>query len=116
MLISKHGVLKILGERPTDASKSKGIRFDKEVAAPNTKYDTHSIHAKFVDNNLIITLPKAKPEPTLKPAAAGAQEKAKAATPSIGGNAAASLAVTVVVATVLAAYVHFMYKSTVERI
>ncbi|KAG6403910.1 hypothetical protein SASPL_136144 [Salvia splendens] len=141
--ISNHGVLKISGERPIDASKH--MKFYKEVAAPNTKYDTHAIHAKFINNNLLITMPKLKPsspdptdvsEPVSAPvAAAPAPEKV---TPRLGGNVpaaevqcqmqscrkrpfmgsklakmAASLAVTALAAVVLAAYVHFMYKSTV---
>ncbi|KAL1541471.1 hypothetical protein AAHA92_25685 [Salvia divinorum] len=140
--ISNHGVLKISGERPIDGSKH--MKFYKEVAAPNTKYDTHAIHAKFVNNNLIITMPKLKPsspdptepsKPISPPAAVAAPAKAP---PHLGGNVpapaaqcqmqscrkrpfmgsklgklAASLAVTAVAAVVLAAYVHFMYKSTV---
>lgn len=153
--ISNHGVLKISGERPLDPTKdsSKRSKFYKEVDAPSSKYDTHAIHAKFVSNNLIITLPKLKssspekvissPEPskidpTPKPRCAtssisgGSKEQAPA---SVGGNVssggqcqlmkcrkqpmmgsklakvAASLAATLVAAVVLAAYVHYMYKS-----
>lgn len=154
MQISNQGVLKISGERQIDTTKR--TKFYKEVAAPNTKYDTHAIHAKFVNNNLIITLPKPKPpppepsepskiDPMPKPrcgaaasSSGGAQEKAP---PHLGGNVptaagvqcqlqscrkrpfmgsklakmVASLAVTAVAVVVLAAYVHFMYKSTVDH-
>ncbi|XP_047954906.1 uncharacterized protein LOC125201058 [Salvia hispanica] len=143
--ISNHGVLKISGERPIDATKH--MKFYKEVAAPNTKYDTHAIHAKFINNNLLITLPKLKPsssdptgvsEPVSAPVAAAPAPAPEKAPPCLGGNApaaavqcqmkscrkrpfvgsklakmAVSLAVTALAAVVLAAYVHFMYKSTV---
>ncbi|KAK6126573.1 hypothetical protein DH2020_039684 [Rehmannia glutinosa] len=54
--ISNHGVLKISGERPLDAlTKTK---FHKEIPVPSNKYDTQSIHAKFVNGSLYITMPK----------------------------------------------------------
>ncbi|KAL8509615.1 hypothetical protein ACS0TY_016733 [Phlomoides rotata] len=57
--ISNHGILKVSGQRSLDASKH--TKFYKEIPVPTTIYDTQSIHAKFVNNNLIITLPKLKP-------------------------------------------------------
>ncbi|KAK6126591.1 hypothetical protein DH2020_039666 [Rehmannia glutinosa] len=54
--ISNHGVLKISGERPLDAlTKTK---FHKEIPVPSNKYDNQSIHAKFVNGYLYITMPK----------------------------------------------------------
>ncbi|KAH6756698.1 hypothetical protein C2S53_001100 [Perilla frutescens var. hirtella] len=141
--ISNHGVLKISGERPLDPTKepTKRSKFYKEVPAPSSKYDTRAIHAKFVSNNLIITLPKPKtspPERVISPSAPTKIDQTPKPPPplaNIGGNVsmggqcqltkcrkqpmfrsrlakvAASLAATAVAAVVLAAYVHYMYKS-----
>ncbi|KAG6401648.1 hypothetical protein SASPL_138512 [Salvia splendens] len=124
--ISNHGVLKISGERPIDASKH--MKFYKEVAAPNTKYDTHAIHAKFINNNLLITMPKLKPplpEPTdtsappprlrgnVPAATVQYQMKSCRKRPFMGSKLAKMAASLAVAAVVLAAYVHFLYKSTV---
>lgn len=121
------------------------MKFYKEVPAPTNKYDAHAIHAKFVDSKLIITLPKPKPQPkdqsssqpdhAPKSAAADYAAATKAQAPTTEGNVqcqlkyrkkpmmgsrlakvAASLAATAVAAVVLAAYVHYMYKSTVDDI
>lgn len=149
MQISNHGVLKISGERILDPPKdSKRTKFYKEVPAPTNKYDTHAIHAKFVDSNLIITLPKPKPphpkdqllsssDHAPKSGAGNGNGAAKdLQAPTDLGNVqcqlkycrkkpmtgsrlakvAASLAATAVAAVVLAAYVHYMYKSTVDDI
>lgn len=142
MQISNHGVLKISGERILDPSKR--TKFYKEVPAPTNKYDTHAIHAKFVDSNLVITLPKPKPphpKDQLLSSSDHAPNNSNAAPkdlqpPTDLGNVqcqlkycrkkpmtgsrlakvAASLAATAVAAVVLAAYVHYMYKSTVDDI
>lgn len=142
MQISNHGVLKISGERQINSSKH--TKFYKEVAAPSSKYDTHAIHAKFVNNTLIITLPKPKPssdyvaptEPSKIDQTPKTRFVEQVPANHLGGNiassvqsclkkkplmgsrlakVAASLAATVVAALVLAAYMHLMYKSTVDR-
>lgn len=59
MQISNQGILKVSGQR-TLSDTLKHIKFYKEISAPTNKYDTQSIHAKFVNSNLIITLPKLK--------------------------------------------------------
>ncbi|KAH6798944.1 hypothetical protein C2S51_035428 [Perilla frutescens var. frutescens] len=94
--ISNHGVLKISGERPFDPIKepTKRSKFYKEVPAPSSKYDTHAIHAKFVNNNLIITLPKPKtspPEKVISPSAPSKIDQTPKSPPpacgdKIGGN------------------------------
>ncbi|KAK6152211.1 hypothetical protein DH2020_014846 [Rehmannia glutinosa] len=55
--ISNHGVLKISGERPLDGLLTK-TKFHKEIPVPTNKYDNQSIHAKFVNGYLYITMPK----------------------------------------------------------
>lgn len=103
--ISNHGILKITGERPLDASTQ--TKFYKEVPVPSHKYDTHAIHAKFVNGWLIISIPKEKsstvpeineppkidqtPKPESTAAAPppedGVTGGAKEETPTPGGNA-----------------------------
>ncbi|KAK4414826.1 class IV heat shock protein [Sesamum alatum] len=56
--ISNHGVLKISGERPIDASRKS--KFYKEIQIPSN-CDASGIRAKFVNGSLYITMPKRKP-------------------------------------------------------
>ncbi|KAL2250889.1 UNVERIFIED_CONTAM: 22 class IV heat shock protein [Sesamum indicum] len=56
--ISNHGVLKISGERPLDASRKS--KFYKEIQI-SSNCDTSAIRAKFVNGFLYITMPKRKP-------------------------------------------------------
>ncbi|PIN02480.1 hypothetical protein CDL12_25003 [Handroanthus impetiginosus] len=56
--ISNCGILKIFGERQSNAStKSK---FYKEIQVPSNIYDTQAIQAKFINGCLYITMPKQK--------------------------------------------------------
>ncbi|KAL0374719.1 UNVERIFIED_CONTAM: heat shock protein [Sesamum radiatum] len=56
--ISNHGVLKISGERPLDASRKS--KFYKEIQI-SSNCDASAIRAKFVNGCLYITMPKRKP-------------------------------------------------------
>ncbi|KAL0410246.1 UNVERIFIED_CONTAM: heat shock protein [Sesamum latifolium] len=56
--ISNHGVLKISGERPLDASRKS--RFYKEIQI-SSNCDASAIRAKFVNGCLYVTMPKRKP-------------------------------------------------------
>ncbi|XP_051114317.1 uncharacterized protein LOC127239961 [Andrographis paniculata] len=136
---SNQGILKISGEREIDASKKS--RFYKEIPVSTSTYDTSAIQAKFVAGWLQITLPKRvhapetpKIEQTLKPEPVAPkldqQPKAEAPPPpppqpkqeiDDSGiacaprrrNRAVTVAATAAALAVLAAYVVYIYKSTV---
>ncbi|KAL0346925.1 UNVERIFIED_CONTAM: hypothetical protein Scaly_1708500, partial [Sesamum calycinum] len=56
--LSNHGVLKIHGERPLDASRKS--KFYKEIQI-SSNHDASAIRAKFANGCLYITMPKRKP-------------------------------------------------------